>query len=170
MAVQQCRCGPVCDLGGSPVPGGIARGRPAGPLHRASGRPLPEPIRPHCGSCGGLRQSRERRTKLPMRSHLSFDDDLHGVTRQPGGAAIRGEDRAPDGTVAAQGPPGNRQGTAKSGLDERRGACCGLLQSRPNPRGGSTLSSSVRSSAHISSSLRAVADSVRLSGRLSSHA
>ena len=45
-----------------------------------------------------------------------------------------------------------------------------LPQSRPNPRGGSTLSSAERSSVHISSSLCAVADSPRLSGRLSSHA
>ena len=44
-----------------------------------------------------------------------------------------------------------------------------LLQSRPNPRGGSTLSSSPRSSAQIASSLSASAVSWSASGRLSSH-
>ena len=47
---------------------------------------------------------------------------------------------------------------------------CGFPQSRPNPRGGSTLSSSPRSSPQIASSLWASADSCRLAGRLSSHA
>ena len=48
---------------------------------------------------------------------------------------------------------------------------CGLQsppQSRPNPRGGSTLSSSARSSPHIASSRCASADSWRLSGKCSS--
>ena len=45
-----------------------------------------------------------------------------------------------------------------------------LPQSRPYPRGGSTLSNSARSSSQIASSLCASADSWRASGRLSSHA
>jgi len=49
------------------------------------------------------------------------------------------------------------------------GELAGVRQSRPNPRGGSTLSSSSRSSAQIASSLAASALSWSVSGRLSSH-
>ena len=58
-------------------------------------------------------------------------------------------------------------------LQVRNDVRCGLRsppQSRPNPRGGSTLSSSARSSPHIASSRCASADSWRLSGKWSSHA
>ena len=61
------------------------------------------------------------------------------------------------------GPP-----PVRAGRTER--ANCGVAQSRPNPRGGSMLSSSPRSSMQIASSLCASTDSVRLSGRLSSQA
>ena len=44
--------------------------------------------------------------------------------------------------------------------------CCGFPQSRPNPRGGSTLSSSARSRVHISSSLCASTDSPETVGQV----
>ena len=67
-----------------------------------------------------------------------------------------------------RGVPGwHRDGrrAARIRLDEPERARCGFSQSRPNPRGGSTLSSLARSSAQLAASFCASTDSPRLSGR-----
>ena len=73
-------------------------------------------------------------------------------------------------TVRSRARPVAGPGAATgAGWTSGTGELAGVPQSRPNPRGGSMLSSSARSSMQIASSLCASTDSVRLSGRLSSH-
>ena len=94
---------------------------------------------------------------------------------QPPGAWGRAD---PGVRVCAGAPAVRRLGVdppRRRGDNRRRavvsdGAGDRLPQSRPYPRGGSTLSSAARSSPQIASSFCASADSWRASGRLSSHA
>ena len=97
--------------------------------------------------------------------------------------AIRGEASAAGnhpsedlGSSARRAPCVERGCRAKSmisvlaGQERRKGRAAGPSIAPEPFRGGSTLSSSARSSVQIASSCCAVADSWRLSGRLSSHA
>ena len=94
---------------------------------------------------------------------------------QPPGACSRAD---PGVRVCAGAPavrrleidPPRRRGDNRHRAVVSDGAGDRLPQSRPYPRGGSTLSSAARSSPQIASSFCASADSWRGSGRLSSHA